>query len=393
MKWRPTSPSKRSLYVKVKPLKLEGITSRNNHEEEENKIVAVEMVWKGPKPRLFSLHKRNRSSEKILGNGKPNIQWDDDEFDNVCDFSVVSGGSWEVLFNVLQGKKRRLAVAGKVCLDLARLVSETECSEIERTLPVTLNVDGVAVEAALFILVSFAEVRGAQSSAELNKEDGVFRTVKKSLIRRKEKKDKQMNSCDSDESVVFDSDGLHGNDSATTSESNSGELSLGPEFESFRSLETQLEPTQNTMARLFSWKKRRTSFKSFKKQTGENCWEEKHFVSRNGLARLKAEVFFASFDQRSERAAGESACTALVAVIAHRLHSNQASMPTRLEFDSLITQGSSQWRKLCSHVAYTDAFPDKHFDLETILESDLNRIAVSQDKSFTGFFSPKNSNA
>ncbi|KAK8523438.1 hypothetical protein V6N12_047958 [Hibiscus sabdariffa] len=386
MKWRPTSPSKRSLYVKVKPLKLEGITSRNNHEEEENKIVAVEMVWKGPKPRLFSLHKRNRSSEKILGNGKPNIQWDDDEFDNVCDFSVVSGGSWEVLFNVLQGKKRRLAVAGKVCLDLARLVSETECSEIERTLPVTLNVDGVAVEAALFILVSFAEVRGAQSSAELNKEDGVFRTVKKSLIRRKEKKDKQMNSCDSDESVVFDSDGLHGNDSATTSESNSGELSLGPEFESFRSLETQLEPTQNTMARLFSWKKRRTSFKSFKKQTGENCWEEKHFVSRNGLARLKAEVFFASFDQRSERAAGESACTALVAVIAHRLHSNQASMPTRLEFDSLITQGSSQWRKLCSHVAYTDAFPDKHFDLETILESDLNRIAVSQDKSFTGVY-------
>ncbi|KAK8654886.1 hypothetical protein V6N13_107482 [Hibiscus sabdariffa] len=397
MKWPPTSPSKRSLHVKVKPLKLEGITSRNDgEEEEENKIVAVEMVWKGPKPKLVSLHKRNRSSEKNLGNGKPNIQWENDEFDNVCDFSVVSGGSWEVLFNVLRGKKRKLVVAGKVSLDLARLVSETECSEIERRLPVTLNVNGVAVEAALFILVSFAEVRGptdtaggAQSSAESNKEDGFFRIVK-SLTRRREKKDKLMNSCDSDESVVFDSDGLHGNDSTTTSESNSGELSSGPELESFRSSETRSEPTQNTMARLFSWKKRRISSKSLKKQTGENCWEEKNLVSRNGLARLKAEVFFASFDQRSERAAGESACTALVAVIAHRLHSNRASMPTRLEFDSLITQGSSQWRKLCSDVAYTDAFPDKHFDLETILESDLNPIVtVSQDKSFTGFFSPE----
>ncbi|GMI95074.1 hypothetical protein like AT2G25460 [Hibiscus trionum] len=419
MKWRPRSPVKRSLHVKVKPLKLEGI-SRNKEEEEEdeNKIVVVEMVWKGPKPGLGSFcissssrHKRNRSGERILGNGKP-IEWDVDEFDNLCDFSVVPNGSWDVLFNVLHGKKReeksKLAVAGKVSLDLAKLVSDMEWSEIERKLPVTLNVNGVVIEAALFILVSFAEVRGstdttggAQNSAESIKEDGFFKLVK-SLTRQKEKKDSfqkdQLSSCDSDESAVFDSDGLHGNDSTTTSESYSGELSLGPELESFR----WLEPTQNNMLRLFSWKKRRISFRSLKKkteplvfdadrcpQTGENRWEVKQLVSRNGRARLNAEVFFASFDQRSERAAGESACTTLVVVIAHRLNSNQASMPTRLEFDSLITEGSSQWRKLCSNIAHTNAFPDKHFDLETVLKADLKPVTVLQDISFTGFFSPE----
>lgn len=95
--------------MKVKPLKLEGLT--RSEEEDDKKIVLVEMVWRGPKPRLVSFqipsssrHKRNRSSEKILGNGE-SIEWGDDEFDNLCDFPVVSKdlghGSWDVLFNVL----------------------------------------------------------------------------------------------------------------------------------------------------------------------------------------------------------------------------------------------------------------------------------------------------
>ncbi|PPD96590.1 hypothetical protein GOBAR_DD06403 [Gossypium barbadense] len=397
MKWRLTSPLKR-LHVKVKPLMLEGIT--RNQEEDDKKIVLIEMVWRGPKSSLVSFHissssrhKRNRSSEKILGNGE-SIEWDDDEFDNLCDFPVVSKdlgfGSWDVLFDVLLGKnceeKRKLAVAGKVSLDLAKLVSEMECSEIERKLPITLNVNGVVIEATLSILVSFAEVRdtrgGAQNSVESNKEDGFFKMVKR-LTRRKEKKNNyQLNSFDSDESLVFDSDGMNGNDSTTTSESSSGELSLGPELESSRNLETRLVPAQNYMVRMSSWKKRRLSFRTSAKKTellgfdfdqhpetcsvvdsqkGEYWWEVKELVSRNGGARLKAQVFFASFDQRSERAAGESACTAL---------------------------GSSEWRKLCSNTAYTNAFPDKHFDLETVLKADVRPVTVSHEKSFTGFFSP-----
>lgn len=42
-------------------------------------------------------------------------------------------------------------MAGKVSLDLAKLVSEMECSEIERKLPITLNVNGVVIEATLSV--------------------------------------------------------------------------------------------------------------------------------------------------------------------------------------------------------------------------------------------------
>lgn len=118
-------------------------------------------------------------------------------------------------------------------------------------------------------------------------------------------------------------------------------------------------------------------------------WELKELVSRDGQTKLTAKVFFASFDQRSERAAGEGACTTLVAVIAHWLHSNQDYMPTRQEYDKLITQGSSDWRMLCSNEAYANFFPDKHFDLETVLEAGIHPITVLPDKSFTAFFSPE----
>lgn len=107
---------------------------------------------------------------------------------------------------------------------------------------------------------------GAQNSAESNKEDGFFKMVKR-LTRRKEKKNNyQLNSLDSDESLVFDSDGLNRNDFSTTSESSSGELSLGPESESSRNLETQLVPAQNYMVRMLSWKKRRLSLRSSTKK-------------------------------------------------------------------------------------------------------------------------------
>ncbi|XP_059460248.1 uncharacterized protein LOC132189522 isoform X2 [Corylus avellana] len=117
-------------------------------------------------------------------------------------------------------------------------------------------------------------------------------------------------------------------------------------------------------------------------------WEVKELVSRDGQVKLKTNVFFASFDQRSERASGQSACTALVTVIAHRLHANQ-NMPTRSEFDRLIIQGSHEWKKLCRNDTYMQSFPDKHFDLETVLKANLRPLSVLRDKSFIGFFCPE----
>ena len=96
-------------------------------------------------------------------------------------------------------------------------------------------------------------------------------------------------------------------------------------------------------------------------------WEQKELVSRDGQMNLSAKVFFASIDQRSERAAGESACTALVAVIADWLQNNSNSMPIKSQFDTLIREGSLEWRKLCELEEYRERFSDGHFDLQTIL--------------------------
>lgn len=63
--------------------------------------------------------------------------------------------------------------------------------------------------------------------------------------------------------------------------------------------------------------------------------------------KLQTQVFFASIDQRSERAAGESACTSLVAVIADWFQNNQNLMPIKSQFDALIREGSLEWRNLC----------------------------------------------
>ncbi|KAK0584817.1 hypothetical protein LWI29_019172 [Acer saccharum] len=118
-------------------------------------------------------------------------------------------------------------------------------------------------------------------------------------------------------------------------------------------------------------------------------WEHKEVISRDGQMKLQGEVFFASIDQRSERAAGESACTALVAVIADWFQNNCGLMPIKSQFDSLIREGSLEWRNLCENETYREKFPDKHFDLETVLQAKIRDLGVVSEKSFIGFFHPE----
>ncbi|KAA8516821.1 hypothetical protein F0562_017069 [Nyssa sinensis] len=117
-------------------------------------------------------------------------------------------------------------------------------------------------------------------------------------------------------------------------------------------------------------------------------WEQKEVTSRDGHMKLQTQVFFASIDQRSERAAGESACTALVAVIADWFQNNHDLMPIKSQFDSLIREGSLEWRNLCENETYRARFPDKHFDLETVVEAKIRPFSVVPEKSFIGFFHP-----
>lgn len=118
-------------------------------------------------------------------------------------------------------------------------------------------------------------------------------------------------------------------------------------------------------------------------------WEQKEVISRDGHMKLQAQMFFASIDQRSERAAGESACTALVAVIADWFQNNRDLMPIKSQFDSLIREGSLEWRNLCENETYRERFPDKHFDLETVLQAKIRPLTVLPEKSFIGFFHPE----
>ncbi|TYI03930.1 hypothetical protein ES332_A11G377500v1 [Gossypium tomentosum] len=118
-------------------------------------------------------------------------------------------------------------------------------------------------------------------------------------------------------------------------------------------------------------------------------WEQKEVVSRDGHMKLQAQVFFASIDQRNKRAAGESACTALVAVIADWFQNNRDLMPIKSQLDSLIRDGSLEWRNLCENETYRERFPDKHFDLETVLQAKIRPLTVVPRKSFIGFFHPE----
>ncbi|KAI4341311.1 hypothetical protein MLD38_026047 [Melastoma candidum] len=138
-------------------------------------------------------------------------------------------------------------------------------------------------------------------------------------------------------------------------------------------------------------------FRSSESEFGDDTfavgnWEKKEITSRDGHLKLNTDVFFASIDQRSERAAGESACTALVAVIAEWFHSNPALMPIKSQFDGLIRDGSLEWRNMCEIETYRQRFPDKHFDLDTILGAKVRPISVVPGKSFVGFFHPEGMN-
>ncbi|MED6205910.1 hypothetical protein PIB30_022038 [Stylosanthes scabra] len=118
-------------------------------------------------------------------------------------------------------------------------------------------------------------------------------------------------------------------------------------------------------------------------------WECKEFISRDRRTKLHTRVFFASIDQRSEHSAGEGACAVLVAMIADWLKANRVEIPIKCEFDSLIKDGSSKWRILCEKKDHMKRFPDKHFDLDTVLQAEIGSIFVLPEKSFVGFFIPE----
>ncbi|XP_020571744.1 uncharacterized protein LOC110018685 [Phalaenopsis equestris] len=134
-----------------------------------------------------------------------------------------------------------------------------------------------------------------------------------------------------------------------------------------------------------------TAFKKTKVRPEENFkpgkWERKKLVSRDEKIELVTDVFLASIDQCSKKAAGGSACTVLAAIIADWLHKNPESLPLQNQFDELVLKGSLEWRNLCGEENHKAKFSDKHFDLDTVLEAKVRSLMVATEKSYVGFFS------
>ncbi|KAM1134502.1 hypothetical protein ACFX19_044320 [Malus domestica] len=445
MKWSPwLGGGTKRFHVKVSQLKLQGF----NFDKEKDRVGVIEVKWKGYKPggpgflvpfygRSSSRHPKNYTSHRFLS--RQVIEWDD-EFQNLCNFGLKQGGNfcpWDLTFTLLHGasteQKSNMVVFGTVSLNLAELPSTMD-SQIQRKLSVTLKMEGTTPsEATLLVCLSFAEVRNSHGSAGLGQDSAesdkgkltrrvsYFRSFRKSSNERKSRGDQV--TSDWHESFLCDSEGSPGN--GLISSDVNADLNSKGESGSFPSHETQFDSGEKSWflrkrkwlngrpprrkVELFVGKtsravdnnlpdsvKESNSTAEYSSQSDHELgnyttsrWEEREVESRDGQAKLTTNVFFASFDQRSEKAAGESACTALVAVIAHWLHLHQHLMPTRSKFDSLITQGSSEWQKLCSNETYINLFPNKHFDLETVLEADLRPLDVLPEKSFIGFFSPE----
>ncbi|XP_019174029.1 PREDICTED: uncharacterized protein LOC109169600 [Ipomoea nil] len=396
--WPPVSPQPvtRKFQVKLTWFRLEGI--ENIFEWKTHaRVLALKVKWKG-EARKFGLHhlvskqrcREDLSRVKMLEGGQGSVTWDDDEFENTCCFTEVSGdgrrrqfGPWRISFHVLFGKSEaKLVAVGKGSVDVSKVAATME-SDIQWEIPVILRAaSGGLKEASL--LVNFTMIK--------IKDSPILTRIEPDLINRTS--DKQMELDEPGTSLV------------TRSNSSWAELDRDKKASGW-----------------FSWKRRRMSQSkdeplikktrswnfgsivdsvipnSNQDKIGEysepsdeesiGAWESKELISRDGETKLKSDVFFATFDQRSDKAAGESACTALVAVISDWLHSNADATPTRPEFDDLIVQGSSEWRNLCDNASYLNDFPDKHFDLETVLRAGVRRVAISRDSSFVGFFNPE----
>ncbi|RDY14605.1 hypothetical protein CR513_00303, partial [Mucuna pruriens] len=442
--WRPWSWGRTDKYVvKVTQLRLQFGAS------DENKIVAIQITGtknsSSSNSKSFSpFHRIQKQGsthttfpQRFVNSETPTLVWDARD---LCDFHLVLKHasvsttchvalhvlcvrkniyvSQNLAKNEMQGEgevgeyKPEMVVVGEVSMSVTmaelmegeEMKNESYSCEVQRTLPIQLKLHGLFMEATLSVSLSLLKLRDFH--------DNLPRTfVNKGEI-------EQPSHYESDELGVFDSDDSSDESTTTTSSGSSSSTAVhcaesrvtnGTEMGS--DPDTFLETMQRNWSML-SWNR---SFKGWgfnrtisRKQEEpltshsshymgayfdhNNCsasgWETRELWSRDGEAKLKTNVFFASFDQRSKEACGESACTALAVFIAHWLHSNH-DMPTRVQFDSLIKRGSSEWRRLSHSDHYLKLFPDKHFDLETVLEANIRPLIVLPQSSYTGFFSPE----
>ncbi|GAB2261755.1 hypothetical protein Droror1_Dr00002752 [Drosera rotundifolia] len=435
-KWPLRGATSRKFHIKINNIKLH---LQGEYDGKSARVLAVEVKWRGASKSGFvvpsfnnkkSSSKREVSGEKLIGRETDEavIEWEE-EFENFCSFSSKEEDDQKglfspslVSFSLLAGEKQRSkgkpTRIGKGFLNLGELASKKE-PVIETTVSISTQIDGVHRKATLSLAVSFAEVRAIIKSSSNSMSDLL------DLVPYIGKKAKDKGEEEEEVLVGYSSSSSY-ESASSVFENEYGIVTNGQDMESNSVRELQSSVGSETQLAMFEkagfWKwKRRSIAKTHEDLTEKSSakmmdaspvfsrnlaegteaidrhaascssgsWETKELISRDGKAILTSEVFFASYDQRSEKAAGGSACASIVTVMAHWLRSNQDILPTRAEFDNLIVEGSSEWRKLLEVEANRNMFHDGHFDLETVVLAELRPLSVSQEQSFIGFFSPE----
>nr|GEV36987.1 hypothetical protein [Tanacetum cinerariifolium] len=150
---------------------------------------------------------------------------------------------------------------------------------------------------------------------------------------------------------------------------------------------------------IFPWRKRKLNFRSFKakgepllkRDIREEGGDDIDFDRRMLTSSDESSYGWHRSDEGSTTSRSSISefgddNFVVVATIATWFQNNHNQMPLKSELDTLVREGSSEWRDLCENEVYKKRFPDKHFDLETVLEAKTRNLEVVPEKSFVGFF-------
>lgn len=96
---------------------------------------------------------------------------------------------------------------------------------------------------------------------------------------------------------------------------------------------------------------------------------------------MQNKIYFGSIYQLVDGRMG--ACSIICVLIMGWLHENLRSLPNQKEIDALIQHGCDEWNRLKEIQSLKKTYEDGHFDLDSIIQQELNSMIVD-------FMKPKN---
>ncbi|PHT84807.1 hypothetical protein T459_13250 [Capsicum annuum] len=396
----------------------------------------VEIKWKGSSKgislNLGSFNRRsvkkNFTKEECLKEDEGIVEWNE-EFLSVCNFSGWKDGvfqPWEVVFTVIngisKGPNQKVPVLSSATLNLADFASVAGDKQegIEIFIPLEVSIGSFKSCLSLCLVLNLVKLRNAHKASEIfpkfimsapvspnpgkalltdRNGDGSlkaglrkgkfwkalsFRRHKKAYHAEEGSSSDERNSVRSEdpdyvypiyEAPVY-ANHAGGSFCSNTSGSSSDEdlvhysHHISDTKHKYPEDKTAVNQSagQSSKRSLLSWRKRKLSFKYPK--TKREPLLKKHY-GEDGADDI-------DFDRRQLCSSKESSSKG---------HKSEETSPISVsEFGDesfAVVDGS------CENKTYRECFPDKHFDLETVLEAKVRPLSVISEKSFIGFFHPE----